>query len=105
MKTWNSTAGCPTLKMKSRTVDTIMGLTIAVLLAGHAPAAAQGKGSPEPDRQEILDPAPTLELLEFLGEWETDEGHWVDPTRFDPAPVDDLEMEHGTPTNDEEPSQ
>ena len=82
-----------------------MGLIIAVLIAGHAPAAAQGEGATEPDHQEILDPAPTIELLEFLGEWETEEGHWVDPTRFDPAPVNDLEMEHDAPTNDERPSQ
>jgi len=24
-------------------------------------------------------PTPSLELLEFLGEWETDDGEWVDP--------------------------
>ena len=23
--------------------------------------------------------APTLELLEFLGEWETSDGQWIDP--------------------------
>ncbi len=104
MKTWNFTAGCPTLKMTFRTVETLMGLIIAVLIAAPAPAAAQGKGGREPDHQEARDDAPTLELLEFLGEWETDEGLWVDPTRFDSAPVDDLEMEHDTPTDDERPS-
>ena len=91
--------------MMSRTVETLMGLIIAVLIAAPAPVAAQGKRDTEADHQETRDPAPTLELLEFLGEWETDEGHWVDPTRFDPAPMDDLEMEHDTPTNDERPSQ
>jgi len=26
---------------------------------------------------------PSLELLEFLGNWETDDGNWVDPTEMD----------------------
>ena len=25
---------------------------------------------------------PSIELLEFLGEWETQDGNWVDPTEF-----------------------
>ena len=25
---------------------------------------------------------PSIELLEFLGEWETQDGTWVDPTEF-----------------------
>lgn len=40
----------------------------------------------EPDSAE---PAlePDLELLEFLGSWETDDGEWVDPSVW----VDELE--------------
>lgn len=26
---------------------------------------------------------PSIELLEFLGEWETRDGTWVDPTEFE----------------------
>ena len=26
--------------------------------------------------------APSLDLLEFLGSWETQEGNWIDPTQF-----------------------
>lgn len=26
---------------------------------------------------------PSIELLEFLGEWETRDGAWVDPTEFE----------------------
>ncbi|MEK6748638.1 MAG: hypothetical protein AABY83_05465 [Pseudomonadota bacterium] len=28
------------------------------------------------------DDAPSLELLQFLGEWETHDGKWVDPIAF-----------------------
>ncbi len=28
---------------------------------------------------EGIEEAPTLELLEFLGEWETGDGQWLDP--------------------------
>ena len=27
--------------------------------------------------------SPTLELLEFLGEWETSDGEWLDPTELE----------------------
>jgi len=39
------------------------------------PAAALA-GEPKKGRDEA---APSLELLEFLGAWETPEGQWVDP--------------------------
>ncbi len=29
---------------------------------------------------ESIDPETDLELLEFLGSWETDDGEWIDPT-------------------------
>ncbi len=42
----------------------------------------------------------SIELLEFLGEWETDEGEWIDPIELDDAyyavlnsKVDELENE------------
>ncbi len=47
-------------------------LVLAVLLLA-APVAAE-------------DEAPSLELLEFLGSFETAEGQWLDPTQLD-APM------------------
>jgi hypothetical protein len=29
------------------------------------------------------DEAPSLELLEFLGEWETSDGEWIDPEELE----------------------
>ncbi len=37
---------------------------------------------------ETSDPLPDMELLEFLGEWETVSGKWIDPT----ALADDSEV-------------
>ena len=34
------------------------------------------------DANAASDEKPSMELLEFLGEWQTDNGEWVDPTRF-----------------------
>lgn len=44
-----------------------------------APAWAQ---QPETDagKEEEL---PSMELLEFLGEWETEDGEWIDPEELD----------------------
>ena len=37
-----------------------------------------------PSAQEaIFSDAPSLEFLEFLGEWEDSEGEWIDPNQFD----------------------
>ncbi len=33
---------------------------------------------------------PSMELLEFLGEWQTKDGDWVDPMRFLDVQEDDL---------------
>ncbi|WP_455366800.1 hypothetical protein [Kaarinaea lacus] len=36
---------------------------------------------------------PSMELLEFLGEWQTKDGEWVDPMRFLNVSDEDLEKE------------
>jgi hypothetical protein len=38
---------------------------------------APSTGTPNPDQ--AVDPS-FQELLEFLGQWETDDGNWIDPT-------------------------
>lgn len=43
--------------------------------------------------------APTLELLEFLGQWETDEGEWIDPSELDNDKF--VELLDATATEDE----
>lgn len=50
-------------------------VSVALLLL-VAQARADTNASPPPD----------LELLEFLGQWQTPQGQWMDPTQFaDPA--------------------
>ena len=39
------------------------------------------------------DDKPSMELLEFLGEWQTKDGEWVDPLRFLDINEDDLRQE------------
>jgi hypothetical protein len=34
---------------------------------------------------------PSMELLEFLGEWETEDGDWIDPVLLDEIPLPDRE--------------
>ncbi len=45
-----------------------------MLLAGSGARAADQSGSDAPTAV-----PPPLELLEFLGQWETDDGEWIDP--------------------------
>lgn len=47
----------------------------------NAAPASQEDEPPRPD-------APSLELLEFLGDWETEEGEWVGPAEWElPVPA------------------
>ena len=46
-----------------------------------------------------LDVLPSVELLEFLSEWETDQGEWAGPAQFEDDSFDQLFEEK---VNDEE---
>ena len=35
------------------------------------------------DEQSAEEETPTMEFLEFLGEWETEEGEWIDPVELE----------------------
>ncbi len=66
-----------------------------VLLLGllSSPALAQEPGqgreaAPQEDAE-----MPSLELLEFLGDWETDDGEWIDPEELEQIAVTDPEQE------------
>jgi len=42
---------------------------------------------------------PSLEMLEFLADWETSEGRWIDPTELDQWTVPDKEEENDKDKN------
>ncbi len=59
-------------------------LIVAGLLAGFVPFPAHAGETEKPDGRgtvaaEEIDPPPSLEFIEYLGSWETQQGHWVDP--------------------------
>ncbi len=37
---------------------------------------------------------PSLELLEFLGDWETENGQWIDPQDLDQIPLPEQDQEN-----------
>ena len=45
------------------------------------------------------DESPSMELLEFLGEWQTKDGDWVDPMRFLDVSDEDLERNSSLKVN------
>ena len=45
------------------------------------------------------DGQPSMELLEFLGEWQTKDGDWVDPMRFLNVSDEDLEKDASMKVN------
>jgi len=65
----------------------------AVLLAGllSSPGFAQEPGQLREGSEESE--MPSLELLEFLGDWETDDGEWIDPEELEQIALIDQEQE------------
>ena len=47
-------------------------------------------------QQQVFAEEVDLELLEFLGEWEADEGEWVEPERFEEEEGEEKEYEKTT---------
>lgn len=75
MKIWNFMNG---LKMKTYTASTcfmLLSFSMPTLFAGEQNA-----------NEEI----PSIEFLEFIGEWETEQGEWIDPVEFENEEVDSL---------------
>lgn len=67
-------------------------LVLTLLIASSALGADQDGGDEQAD-------VPPLELLEFLGQWETDDGEWIDPQELeDPELVNLLEAALATET-------
>lgn len=65
------------------------------LLLGSMPAA----GDADPAAA-IAEEPPSMALLEFLGEWETQDGEWIDPTVLEEWPsVDDVYREESDETD------
>ena len=67
-------------------------LWYTVLLLGllNSPALAQEPGQV----RESIENAetPSLEFLEFLGDWETDDGEWIDPEEMEHIAITDQEQ-------------
>lgn len=59
--------------------------TVCLLVMLGSPAFAQ-----QPDEAEL----PSLEFLEFLGDWETEDGEWIDPEELEEIALSDPEQNY-----------
>lgn len=83
-------------------------LVAAHLACASAVAVAQSanqEGQPAPGPQDAIGSrGPSLEFLEFLGEWETGDGEWLDPMELpfehEPAPSADAADTEGAEIDD-----
>ena len=90
MKTWTCSCGW-THKHRRRTATALTALLLTT--------AATAQPAPDAD-EEAPDAPPSLELLEFLADWESADGQWVDPRHLGlEAPEDD---DLAPPTEDDE---
>jgi hypothetical protein len=75
----------------------VMVLLLQHLLSPVAAAAAEEKTfeeRPSPPVTRQAQGEPSMELLEFLGEFETDSGEWIDPAEIDAMPEPSQEQTH-----------
>ena len=88
MKTWNSINGLLRMvypiktstdsSLKLTGLAPVVQLMVVLGLLTSAAQAADNKLESQEQQAEL----PELELLEFLGRYETDSGEWMDPTEF-----------------------
>jgi hypothetical protein len=77
-----------------RPVDIVTGLLIALLVSG-TPVYAEPPSNA--DQNNSSDISPSLELLEYLGEFETDDGEWIDPEELEQMEdIDDKQENQNT---------
>jgi len=69
-------------------IEMVFVLTVSASI-GQAQPPDPGKATKRQPEQEI----PTLEFLEFLGEWETEDGQWIDPEALEQMSLPDPEQE------------
>ena len=65
-----------------------------VLLLGllNSPVLAQDPGHVRENAPKENTEMPSLEFLEFLGDWETDDGEWIDPEELEQITITDQEQ-------------
>jgi hypothetical protein len=65
-----------------------------VLLLGllNSPAWALEPGQIGASQENIE--TPSLEFLEFLGDWETDDGEWIDPEELEQMVITDQDQQN-----------
>jgi len=62
----------------------IIGVILTTgILSSHPISAADDKTQKNPEMAQKDDKEqPSMEMLEFLGGWETDKGEWIDPNEL-----------------------
>ncbi len=69
-------------------------LFLAILILAASPAVAQSQDL-QPNQVAVDSDGdtsmPSMELLEFLGEFETEDGEWIDPVLLEEMPLPDRE--------------
>ena len=66
---------------------------ISTILASTGQAQQPEPGKTIKRQQEKEQEIPTLEFLEFLGEWETEDGRWIAPEELEQMSLPDPEQE------------
>ena len=64
-----------------------------LLLLGLLSAPAMAQDPDQARKNAENTEAPSLEFLEFLGDWETDDGEWIDPEELEQITLTDQEQE------------
>ena len=65
--------------------------TLLLLGLLNAPVFAQEPGQAREKSEDTE--MPSLEFLEFLGDWETEDGEWIDPEELEQIALTDQEQE------------
>ena len=71
-------------------------ISTIIFFLSFFPMSAFGDDSETKDHEKLAEGTkqehPTMEMLEFLADWETKEGKWIDPTKFEEIVIPEMEQ-------------
>ena len=91
--------------MKKTPVEWLaVGLLVAPALVFAGDAAQQAADRPAEESKKQVTAPPDAALLEFLGEWETKDGKWFDPTQLEDSNMTQQHQDRSTDKKEDKAS-
>lgn len=83
MKSWNFMPGWMRKMQRDKSAPTLMEAGLLVFFIGVSTVIYPSQGHAAQPEGELETDAPSMELLEFLADFETEDGRWIGPAELE----------------------